>query len=307
MRRTRLIAAVGALLLTMPLLSGCSSPPDPQVAREALSEVTADPTPPEAESEYDVSVSPDPIVEPIECSPYLVITARGTGEPSRGQLLGPVVRAISDARPDEVEHLDIDYPADTDVREGGTYGARFLIDTLNVQAEACPEQGFILLGYSQGALVIGDALGKPEYRLVGATVGEVSDEASERILGIVFYGNPRFNGEATYSAGTFDTSLNGLLPRPNGGLDRYAEVTRDYCVARDFICQSSLDLHEEGHVAYYENGMQQDGAAFIITLLPPIVESDDEDESAEGETSDSADTDSNSADNNDDDSSEGVG
>ena len=34
MRKTRLIAAVGALLLTMPLLSGCSSPPDPQVARD---------------------------------------------------------------------------------------------------------------------------------------------------------------------------------------------------------------------------------------------------------------------------------
>ena len=266
----RSLAVAGAVLLGAQMLVSCASTPDPETTRDSLTEVTKDTTPAEAETEYDAELHPEPIVEPLECTPYLVITARGTGEPSKKQLLGPVVRAISDARPDQVQQLDIDYPADTDVKEGGTRGARALVDTLNVQTDACPEQGFVLLGYSQGALLIGDALTDPEFRLVGTRVGEVSDEAGERILGIVFYGNPRFLGAEAYDEGTYAEYINGLLPRPLGSLAPYEDRIRDYCVANDFVCQRSLELEDEGHVAYYENGMQQDGAAFIINLLPPL-------------------------------------
>ncbi|MGO3146851.1 MAG: cutinase family protein [Leucobacter sp.] len=266
----RFLALAGALLLGAPILISCASTPDPETTRDSLTEVTKDATPSEVENEYDAELHPDPVVEPLECTPYLVITARGTGEPSKKQLLGPVVRAISDARPDQVQQLDIDYPADTDVKEGGTRGARTLVDTLNVQADACPEQRFVLLGYSQGALLIGDALTDPEFRLVGTRVGEVSTEAGARILGIVFYGNPRFLGAETYDAGTYAEYINGLLPRPLGSLAPYGDRIRDYCVADDFVCQRSLELEDEGHVAYYENGMQQDGAAFIINMLPPL-------------------------------------
>ncbi|MFC5338208.1 cutinase family protein [Leucobacter denitrificans] len=232
--------------------------------------MTEDATPPEADSTYDADLHPEPIVDSLECTRILIITARGTGEPGKRQLLGPVVRAIAEARPDQTQQLDLDYPADTDVKEGGTYGARLLIDTLNVQAEACPEQEFVLLGYSQGALVIGDALSAPEFRLVGTRVGEVGHEAESRIRAIVFYGNPRFMGTEEYDSGSYTEWVNGLLPRPEGSLNTYADRIRDYCVINDFVCQRSLELEDEGHVAYYENGMQQDGASFVISLLPPI-------------------------------------
>lgn len=266
----RLVAVAGAALLLAPLMASCASTPDPQTTRDSLTEVTEDPTPAEADTTYDAELHPDPIVEPLECTPYLAITARGTGEPEKRQLLGPVVRAISEARPDEVQQFDLDYPADTDVKEGGTYGARLLIDTLNVQSEACPDQGFILLGYSQGALIIGDALSAPEFRLVGTRVGTVSEEVQDRVLSVLFYGNPRFLGSEEYDAGSYTSWTNGLLPRPQGSLSVYADRMRDYCVSNDFICQRSLELDDDGHIAYYENGMQQDGAAFVISLLPPL-------------------------------------
>ncbi|GAA1320034.1 cutinase family protein [Leucobacter albus] len=271
-RGLRSVTLLGALAATAALLAGCAAEPDPTVARDALREVTAEPAAPDALEEYDAEAHPEPIVEPLECSPYLVITARGTGEPKKKQLLGPVARAISAARPGEVERLELDYPADTEINAGATLGARTLIDTLNLQAESCPDQRTILLGYSQGALVIGDALAASDARLVGVNVGAVSEAAAESVLAVVLYGNPRFVGADPSGYGSYSPDTNGILPRPPGSFAGYEGRLRDYCVSDDFICQATLSMEEAGHVAYYDNGMQSDGAAYVITRLGPITE-----------------------------------
>lgn len=260
-------------LVVMMLLTGCAPTLDPVEARESLSEVTEDPAPPAADEIYDAEQHPDPIVDAEDCSPVLVMTARGTGEPTKGQLLSPVARAIANERPDDVTTVDLDYPADTDVKEGGTRGVRVLIDTLNVQATECPDQRTVLLGYSQGAMVIGDALVPPEDRMIGATVGDLTDVARENVLAVVLYGDPRFDGDEEFNIGTFDTQLNGIMPRPEGVLDDFAERIRDFCVAGDFVCQTTLNVSEDEHVAYYTNGMQQDGADEVIELLDEVPES----------------------------------
>lgn len=289
LRRAVFVLPLGAALAAT--LISCAAPPDPHIARESLAEVTQEaPAPPLAAELYDAEGHPEPIVEPLECSPYLVVTARGTGEPSNGQLLGPVARAISKWRPKAVEVVDLAYPADVDVNEGGTYGVRMLIDTLNVQAEECPRQRFVLLGYSQGALVVGDALSEPTQRLVGETTGQLTERASDAVAAVVLYGNPRFVGSEPYNAGTHVYSAAGLLPREAGTLAQFADRMRDFCVAEDFVCQSSLNLDESGHVAYYDNGMQQEGAEFAIDLLagrdPDTDESDTDDSSAGGSSTD---------------------
>ncbi len=267
----RVAASAAACALTLAgalVLAGCSSPPDPKQTRDSIAKVKESPAPADALEPYDAGLHPEPLVEPVDCLPYLVITSRGTGEPTRAQLLSPVAKAISEARPDQVETLDLDYPADTDVNLGATRGVRILIDTLNVQAAACPGQRFILLGYSQGALVVGDALTQAADRLVGTAAGSLTPEAADRILAIVLYGDPRFSGAEPYDVGDFDPGLHGVLPRPTGSLEEFADRLRDYCVNGDIVCQSSMNLDEEGHVAYYSNGMQQDGAAFVIGRMP---------------------------------------
>lgn len=265
------LVVIGALLL-----SGCASGTDPELTKESLeaaaSPPPADPTPSQEPEEYNAQLHPEPIVDSLDCTPYLVIRGRGTAEPKKKQLVATASRAIESARPKQVKTVDVDYPADTDVQVGGTRGARWLIDTLNVQAESCPDQRFVLLGYSQGALVIGDALAPPAGRLVGKNAGEVSAAAAERIAAIVFFGNPRFDGSETYNVGTFDPSKNGILPRPVNALDAYAERMRDYCVAGDFICQAGLSLDDAPHLEYYSNGMPADGAAWVITELPPLAD-----------------------------------
>lgn len=312
------VRVVGSFLLCAGLASflvACASVHDPESTRDSLNEVTEDPQEPTAAERFDANLNPEPVVAPLPCSEYLILTVRGTGEPLEGQLLSPVARHIAqsqagvspegeskgdapevlrqeliddDARgPTEgdspvvdyrpgAQVIDLNYPADTNVKEGSTVGVRMLIDTLNVQASQCTAQGFVLLGYSQGALVVGDSLSDPEERMVGATVGVLSDPAAAQIRAVVLYGDPRFVGNAAYNAGTFNPSMSGLMPRDEGSLDSYAERLRDFCAAADFICQSSLGLSEQGHVAYFSNGMQEEGAAFAISRLNAEVNPPDE-------------------------------
>lgn len=264
------VITVGCLVLT---LSACATPADPEVTREALTEAAQAPAP-EKEAKAEEAEAEPLELEALECLPYLVVTARGTGEPSRGQLLSPVARAIDEARPEQVVHADLQYPADTDVNGGASLGVRLIVETLNLQALECPKQQFVLLGYSQGAMVIGDALSTPEDRLVGTMADELGADAAAAISAVVFYGDPRFVGAEEFNVGSYDDGRDGLLPRPTGSLDKFADRIRDYCVLDDFICQATtFDLDEAGHVEYFNNGMQQDGAAFAITKLPPLAKS----------------------------------
>lgn len=311
MSRPRLFHAALAATVALTLL-GCATPPDPEDTRDSLTEVTEDPVLPDAAVELDAKTLPEPVVDPLACTDYLIVMARGTGEPSKKQLLATTARAITrevERRNDEitaaveagadedigdasnedagdatgerddeasladqalrtVHTTDIDYPADTEVKEGATIGVRQLIDQLNVQARECVEQSFILLGYSQGALIVGDALVAPETRLVGPTVGLLSTEAEARILAIALLGNPRFVGSEPFDAGTFDPEMNGILPRPPGSFERLSDRMIDFCVENDFVCQSSLDLDPTAHQLYYHNGMATEAAEFVISRLP---------------------------------------
>lgn len=267
-RRTSLVLAF--LTLGVTLLAGCAAEPQPEVQRDALEDVAENTAPPDAATEYSAQLHPEPMVDAQSCEEFLVITARGTGEPSDDQLLTPVASTIERARPGRVRTWDLDYPANAEIEEGGTRGVRLIIDTLNVQSAACPDQQFVLLGYSQGALVVGDALLDPEVRAVGETVGELTKEAAQRILAIVFFGDPRFVGSEPFNVGSYDPRINGVLPRPPGALDVFADRIRDYCVEDDFVCQGSLELTPDPHASYYSNGTPLDGAAWVITELPPL-------------------------------------
>ena len=247
------------------LAAGCSSPPDAETTRDSLTDVTESPEP-EFDSEAR-KFAEELEVDVLECSRVLVITARGTGEPIVGQLLSPVARAIEDARPDETEVHHLDYPASTEVKDDASVGVITLAKTLNQQAAACPFQRFVLLGYSQGALVIGDALVDPEMRIVGTYAERLSEAARERVAAVVFYGDPRFVGTEPFNRGYFNPDIDGILARSEGALDPYADRLADFCVRADFVCQASMSLNEQGHVEYFDNGMQEEGAEFVLARL----------------------------------------
>lgn len=262
-------AAVAGLSLALSL-AACAQAPDPQETKESIADLSAEADSTElsdAEQKFSVAEHPEPIVDPLMCTPHLILTVRGTSEPAKNQLVSPVARAITQALPrDSAQTVDIAYPASGDMGASGAEGVRRLVDTLNQQAERCPLQRIVVLAYSQGAMVAGDALESPADRAVGRASGEVSDAANRQIEAVVLYADPRFRGSAPYNAGDFSPEANGLLARAEDALAPYADRLRSFCVADDFICQGG-SFNETGHVQYYSNGMQADGAEFVIDIL----------------------------------------
>ncbi|PJM75895.1 cutinase family protein [Bifidobacterium simiarum] len=214
-----------------------------------------------------------------------VIMARGTGEDANSGLLNPVAAKIAAAFAGKTQITSLDYPAKFDVSSVNAGVAR-LVAMLNGQAQQCPSQQTVLLGFSQGAIVTGDVLVAPADRFassdlvgaagtstgasVAANTDELTDRAARNIAAVVMYGDPRFNGKASYNRGTFDKALDGsFLPRGDDDLAAYVDRIADFCAARDLVCQQGGT--ESAHAQYFTDGSQTEGARFAIDRLRKVL------------------------------------
>ena len=144
-------------------------------------------------------------------------------------MLGPLAQQIASASPGHIQVTPLEYAASV---EPGTQadGVNLLMSTLNGQAEQCPAQHTVLLGYSQGAMVVGDALSAPDVRPNEDNGYTLSDRASENVIVAELFGDPRFNSETSYDVGDFTKGTNGVMgARGPHELDRYASRTQSYC------------------------------------------------------------------------------
>jgi cutinase len=205
-----------------------------------------------------------------------IIGVRGSTEPQRGsRLLKPIGDALMAVHPEHTVYVELEYPAtirsfvppaEIDLGESPSIGVTNLVTELNESAVRHPGRCFVLLGYSQGAQVVGDALMPPSQRICGQEAGELSTAASDRIVAVLLFGDPRFTNGEPFNAGTFDPDREGLSPRPAGALDRYADRLRNYCARDDVTCQGrggSL----QAHTTYFSNTMPAQAAAFASQRL----------------------------------------
>jgi hypothetical protein len=198
------------------------------------------------------------------CAPVSVISARGTTEPQSGsKLLKPVGDSIL-ARSPGATYTELVYPA---AWSGGSAnaGVAALVKLLNSSAAQCPDQRYVLLGYSQGATVVGDSLVPPAGRAAGKSAGQIAAAVPGKIAAVVLYGNPRFNPTESYDRGTFDHAKQGVTPRAAGALGAYASRLQDFCNRRDLVCQTKGNWG--AHLGYFGNGTRAEGAAFALERL----------------------------------------
>ncbi|WP_163198721.1 MULTISPECIES: cutinase family protein [Bifidobacterium] len=195
-----------------------------------------------------------------------VIMARGTNESADNGLLNPVAQQISAAFGGDVQITSLDYPATFDV-DSVDAGVGRLVAMLNGQAQQCPAQKTVLMGFSQGAIVVGDVLVAPRDRFdPSGNKDELTAAAGKNIAAVVMYGDPRFNCKASYNRGTFDATLNGSFsPRGAGELDAYKDRIADFCAAKDIVCQQGGEQQE--HARYFSDGSQTQGAQFAIAKV----------------------------------------
>ena len=199
------------------------------------------------------------------CSDVEIVTARGTWEPQDAAFLLPQVanRIRTGLTGMSVSVYDVRYPAQPSFATSAPQGVTDLVNHVNAEAVSCPNQRYVLLGYSQGGLVVGDSLVAPSGRAYRQTGPTLSAAAASRIEAVGMYGSMRFTGGEPYNAGNHNPARSSALPRPRGALNAYADRIIDYCYDNDWVCQNTGSFIT--HLGYIWDGTaQQEVATFAV-------------------------------------------
>lgn len=150
-----------------------------------------------------------------------------------------------------VAYYRVNYPASL-AADSPARGNRDLVEHLASQAAACPNQEFVLVGYSQGANVVDNAIGVSSDGAVvgGPIVATIPAAVEPRVKAVVLYGNP-IRGFPTFRTVT----------------GPYAARTLDDCAKGDPVCGSGLDL--TAHLSYDGPTHSAPAADFVATHLTP--------------------------------------
>ncbi|PGH11548.1 hypothetical protein AJ79_04806 [Helicocarpus griseus UAMH5409] len=172
------------------------------------------------------------------CPAITIISVRGATEyPGEGRL-GTLAGDIGNAS-ENTQRIALDYPAELFPYYSSVLsGIRTLTDLLNGSSAACPDTKFVLMGYSEGAHVIGDTL------CGGLLTREIDSVIGGKVAAIIFMADPRHVANEPINVGT--ASRNGLFPRPSfNSCSNYYSRMKSYCDAGDWVCDSGLnrDVH----------------------------------------------------------------
>jgi cutinase len=190
---------------------------------------------------------------PGRCPRFVAIGVRGSGDTSSDAAgLGATISAAVErfrhiARPD-VRVIAIDYPSlglDVGLANPGRFydgvrsGVESLTQTVQTEEASCPRTPIVVLGYSQGAMVVNRAL---------VALGDEEPRLLTRIAAVELIADPQRLGQAPYVRGTASQAYDGLgvyasrfaalgIGFPAGDLPPGIRTrTRSYCVAGDIVC-----------------------------------------------------------------------
>ncbi|GGK33469.1 cutinase family protein [Nocardia camponoti] len=156
------------------------------------------------------------------CATIDVVVARGTTEPGYlGAAVGdPLYGVLSSQLSVDTSAYRVNYPADLLVPTSVSDGTRDMVTHVINQAAACPDQRFVLVGYSQGAAVTHAVLGTPAMMMLPG-MWVLPAELSWRVTAVLLFGDPlRLVGQGVAGA--------------------YADRTANYCTSGDPICAGGI-------------------------------------------------------------------
>ncbi|WP_028809751.1 cutinase family protein [Streptomyces sp. 351MFTsu5.1] len=166
------------------------------------------------------------------CSDIDVVAARGTFEPGTlGFIVGdPVFSALQRKLTGRnLSSYRVNYPADLSPTSAAQ-GNADLVNHVKSQASTCPDQRFILVGYSQGANVVDNSIGiSSAGAVVGSPIVATLPAAVEpKVAAVLLFGNPiRAIGKSvtgTYQSRTIDFCAQGDPVCEAGGNDTLAHL-----------------------------------------------------------------------------------
>ncbi|KAH8757633.1 Alpha/Beta hydrolase protein [Diaporthe sp. PMI_573] len=191
------------------------------------------------------------------CDDIHYIIARGTTEGYPGSL-GSLVDILLAKFPNS-NYEDIIYPA-TQETSTDSYWQGLAKGTQQIKsyADKCPDSKIVIMGYSQGALVVGDILagGGNNSELGNATTPPYIDFATygQRVNAVLLYGDPRHMPNQSFNYGNVSAlDAPGKYPRSNEQLatiNLYAGKLHDYCNYHDGVCDTRGVGNLTAHMAY---------------------------------------------------------
>lgn len=188
-------------------------------------------------------------------------------EPQSGsRLLGPLGELIASRSPVPATYTELEYPASIEIEDSVSRGVTALIGLLNHAAAETPHRRHVLMGYSQGAWAIGEALLPRTERTLGRDADELTPQAVARISAVLFFGDPRFTAGEPFNAGTYEPGRQSNAPRRPGELKAWETRLKSYCAQGDIACQGDGGTYI-AHLAYLTNSMPAEGADFALQRL----------------------------------------
>jgi hypothetical protein len=208
------------------------------------------------------------------CATVDIIVARASTEAQGPGVIGALAEEIQKGVKATVGERSVVYPAAlTPYEPSVTAGDKAIKAELEEEVTKCPGQKIVLLGYSQGAQIVGDALGGGggNKSVDGAGDGPATPPAAafatEKVVGVIQYGDPRRIPGQSFDVGS-DKNAEGLFPRLKTQLlTAFASDIQSYCDTGDPFCAKGLDL--EAHLDYVEK-YDKTADSFIIGRLKAV-------------------------------------
>ncbi|KAI5892053.1 alpha/beta-hydrolase [Schizophyllum commune H4-8] len=164
-----------------------------------------------------------------DCASVYLIHAAGTSESGLGAVGEPLSGNLTSALPSfSSVGLDSSVEYVVTVAEG----AQTLADLIASQASACPDQRFILSGYSKGAMV------------VHSSTADLTDDLISKVCGIAVFGDPDDEKGLGAIYGLADT---WPIAEPQIGTN-----ILEFCNEGDPVCDGGADI--DAHLAYPSDG-----------------------------------------------------
>ncbi|KAF2756878.1 cutinase, partial [Pseudovirgaria hyperparasitica] len=175
-----------------------------------------------------------------------VIVARASGEKPGYGILGPVKDEILSRVPDSTATA-VSYPAtitDPPYTESEPEGVGNMTELVKAYGDACPDGRMVLMGYSQGAQVVGDVLLGNKIDFFPITQ-PIDEKYRNQVTAAILMGDPTFVKNEPVNVG--NATNVSTFPRPNNDWEELGLVGRvqSYCDARDYFCDrgDSVEIH----------------------------------------------------------------
>ncbi|KAL4897337.1 cutinase [Aspergillus ambiguus] len=200
------------------------------------------------------------------CPNIHVFGARETTAPAGFGTAGTVVDLILNAHPGATSEA-IDYPATGDDAYASSVqqGVQAVADQVSAFVGNCPDTQIVLVGYSQGAQIMDDAMcgGGDANMGISDTAAAISSDVGSHVKAMIWMGDPRHTPGAPYNVGTstaagFDPQSGDLSCSP------YTDIIQSYCDQADPYCSNGNDasVHQS-----YGSVYGQDALDFVNRLL----------------------------------------